>query len=103
MRNKWRKNAQKGFTLLEMLVVLFVISLLLLLFIPNIDTHRRKAEDEGNNALHQVLQTQVDLYIMEGNEKPTTFSQLGDDYLSQDQQKQAADNFEIVDGKVIKK
>lgn len=102
MRKKWRKNAQKGFTLLEMLVVLFVISLLLLLFIPNIDTHRRKAEDEGNNALHQVLQTQVDLYIMEGNEKPTMFSELRD-YLSPDQQKQATDNFEIVDGKVIKK
>lgn len=103
MQNKWRKNTQKGFTLLEMLVVLFVISLLLLLFIPNIGTHREEAENKGNEALQQVIQTQVDLYMLENKGKTPSFEDLKQGYLSVEQAKKAENLFDLTDGKVTEK
>lgn len=40
MKNRKRMARLKGFTLIEMLIVLLVISALVLLFIPNISRYR---------------------------------------------------------------
>lgn len=99
---KLKKLTQKGFTLLEMLIVLFIISLLLLLFIPNIGRHQKEAKNKGDAALQQVLQTQVELYEIEKNEPPTSFGDL-DEYLTPKQMDEAGKNFNLSNGIVSRK
>lgn len=104
MKKKWIALTQKGFTLLEMMVVLFIISLLLLLFIPNVGTHQEQAQSKGNDALHQTLQTQVDLYKFEnGGNAPESFKALEKDYLSEEQVEKADVLFILSNGKVSKR
>lgn len=75
------KKIQKGFTLLEMLVVLFVISLLLLLFVPRIMEQRRIAEEKNNAAVVKVVETQIQLYEMEHDGQVPSEQDLVPDYV----------------------
>lgn len=59
------KHDRKGFTLLEMLVVLFIISVLLLLFIPNLSRHRQEIEKKEQEGIVRVVETQQELYQLE--------------------------------------
>lgn len=59
------KYDRKGFTLLEMLVVLFIISVLLLLFIPNLSRHRQEIEKKEQEGIVRVVETQQELYQLE--------------------------------------
>lgn len=52
----------KGFTLIEMAVVLFIVSLLILLIMPNIATHRDRASSINKSALQTEVNTQAALY-----------------------------------------
>lgn len=65
MKKNWKKKLFAGFTLVEMLVVLLVISVLVLLFIPNIATQREKATRAGDQAIVKVVETQIELYRLE--------------------------------------
>jgi len=42
-----RKNNEKGFTLIEMLIVLLIISVLILVTIPNVTKHFATIDDKG--------------------------------------------------------
>ena len=44
------KNEEDGFTLIEMLLVLLVISVLIILIIPNIAAQSRNVQDTGCDA-----------------------------------------------------
>lgn len=88
MRNKIKDllRAQEGFTLIEMTLVLFIISVLLLLIIPNIGSYQGTAQETGNSALETVVQTQIDLYEMKKHTTPNTLEDLhGDGFLSESQ------------------
>ena len=37
---KWRRKTVRGFTLVEMLIVLLIISVLMLLFVPNLSNQK---------------------------------------------------------------
>ena len=50
MRKKWK--SEQGFTLVEMLIVLAVISILVLLIIPNAMAILGSANDQGCEALY---------------------------------------------------
>ncbi|KRL67627.1 competence type IV pilus major pilin ComGC [Companilactobacillus versmoldensis] len=52
---------RKGFTLIEMVIVMFIISLLLLLIVPNLAQQKQKAEEKSKEAFIEVVQNQVDL------------------------------------------
>ncbi len=57
-----------GFTLLEMLMVMFIISILLLLTIPNITKQKENVDETGCEAYADFVQTQVTAYdLAEGN------------------------------------
>ena len=43
-----KKKLYQGFTLIEMMVVLLIISILMLLFIPNLATQREKVSKQGD-------------------------------------------------------
>ncbi|MBV7391580.1 MULTISPECIES: competence type IV pilus major pilin ComGC [Enterococcus] len=81
------KRIQKGFTLLEMLVVLFVISLLLLLFVPKIMEQRKMAEEKNNAAVVKVVETQIQLYEMEHDGQSPSEGDLVPNYVDAKQYK----------------
>lgn len=80
----------RAFTLLEMAIVLFIISALLLIIIPNIGSHRSTASETGNEALQTVIDTQADLYEIEMGSRPTSLeAMVSADYLTDAQAQQA--------------
>ena len=56
------KKIRKGFTLIEMVIVLFIISLLLLIMIPNLTAQRNNANEKSNKALETTIVNQAELY-----------------------------------------
>ncbi|MBO9129666.1 competence type IV pilus major pilin ComGC [Bacillus sp. 165] len=62
---------EKGFTLLEMLLVMLVISVLLLLIIPNVVTQRSAVQSKGCEALIKSVEAQAQAYELEHNKFPS--------------------------------
>jgi len=52
----------RAFTLIEMLVVLLIISILLLLFVPNLSKQKDSVKETGNAAVVKVVDSQAELY-----------------------------------------
>lgn len=65
------KNEQ-GFTLIEMLVVLLIISVLILVTLPNVTKHSAMIDDKGCEAYKKMLEGQMEAYKVENNKYPTT-------------------------------
>ncbi|WP_413627179.1 competence type IV pilus major pilin ComGC [Fructilactobacillus vespulae] len=77
---------RKAFTLIEMTIVLFIISLLILVMIPNLNSQRNRANTIHGSAMVNVVQTQVDAYQDEfGNENVTLEKLEENKYLSKKQ------------------
>lgn len=98
-------NNQRGFTLIEMLIVLMIVSVLMLLIIPNLGNKGKEVKDKGCEALVSVVQTQVDSYYLENNEYPSDMDVLVDDKYIRPNQKQCPNSettlvYDAVDGKV---
>jgi len=75
MRNEY------GFTLVEMLVVLLVISILLLITIPNIAAHNKNIQEKGCEGLKDMVQGQVVAFEMEFQTTPTIQDLIDNEYL----------------------
>ncbi|WP_230129127.1 competence type IV pilus major pilin ComGC [Bacillus sp. CECT 9360] len=74
---KWKlKKNEKGFTLIEMLVVLLVISVLLIITIPNITKHQSNIQTKGCDAFVKMVQAQVQAYEMDNNRLPANVAEL---------------------------
>lgn len=74
-----------GFTLIEMLIVLLVISALVLLFIPNISRYRDHVNKEGRATVLQLIDAQKELYSLQNNGKvPTVAELLKEGYIKQE-------------------
>ena len=74
-------NVRRGFTLVEMTIVLFIISLLILIILPNLNTQRQRAGKIHGNAMTTVVQGQVTAYLhdhpLKDNQQPhVTFADL---------------------------
>ncbi|HLR08245.1 MAG TPA: competence type IV pilus major pilin ComGC [Bacillota bacterium] len=77
---------QKAFTLIEMLIVLMIISVLIILIIPNLKDKGEDVYDKGCGALVSVVQAQADAYYIENSQHPTLNDLLKDNYITEDQQ-----------------
>lgn len=65
-----KKNQSKNksaFTLVEMAIVLFIISLLILLIVPNLSKQRTHADKVNTEALQTELNSQAQLYADDKN------------------------------------
>jgi competence protein ComGC len=80
---KMMKN-EKGFTLVEMMIVMLVISVLLIITIPNVAKHNTNINNKGCEAFVKMVQAQVQSYIMENNKVPTMENLITDGYLIKD-------------------
>jgi competence protein ComGC len=82
---KWRlikmKKNEKGFTLIEMLIVMLVISVLLIITIPNVAKHNSNINNKGCDAYVKMVEAQVQAYQMEKNKVPTLADLQTEDYL----------------------
>ncbi|MBD3108125.1 prepilin-type N-terminal cleavage/methylation domain-containing protein [Bacillus sp. AGMB 02131] len=67
---------QKGFTLIEMLIVLLVISVLLIITIPNIVKQQGTIRDKGCDALEKMVQGQVQAYQIDHDKLPESLSEM---------------------------
>lgn len=77
----------KGFTLLEMLIVLAVIAILVLLFVPNLTSQKKGIDQKGDEAFRKAIETQVELYYLKEGSYPTSLQDLK---LSADQEAKAS-------------
>jgi competence protein ComGC len=76
---------KNGFTLIEMLIVLMIISILLLITIPNVTKHNNTINDKGCQAFIKMTQAQVEAYQMEHDDNtiPTIAELNNQGYITQ--------------------
>lgn len=67
---------ERGFTLIEMLVVLLIISILLIITIPNITKHQSTIQTKGCQAFIKMVQSQVQAYEIDYNQLPASMDEL---------------------------
>lgn len=75
---KKKFSGKKGFTLIEMLIVIFIIAILLLLIIPNITKNLDTAKDKSSEAYVKTVQSQITAYEINENDSNVTFQKLVD-------------------------
>ncbi|BBA91796.1 MULTISPECIES: competence type IV pilus major pilin ComGC [Streptococcus] len=78
----------KAFTLVEMLVVLLIISVLLLLFVPNLSKHSETVQKKGNEAVVKIVESQQELYQLEHGHQPSAEELKNKGYITEKQLEQ---------------
>ncbi len=97
---KTLKN-KEAFTLMEMVLVLFIISVLMLMIIPNVANTKKSVETKGTDALAVVVQTQADMYELDTGTEAASFTELSTGgYLSDKQATEATAKLTITAGEV---
>ena len=101
--NRKFKNNEEGFTLIEMLLVLLVISVLVILIIPNIAAQSRNVQDTGCEAQVRMVQSQIEAYTLNEGGTPATIQELVPDYLTAEQVScQNGDSITITNGEATR-
>ena len=72
---------QRGFTLIEMMIVLLVISVLLLITVPNVTKNNSTINEKGSEAFIKMVEGQIQAYEMENQKIPTLEQLLNGEYL----------------------
>ena len=80
---------KKAFTLIELLICLFIIGLMMLLIIPNIAKQREEAQKKSDAAIVKVVKNQQELYQLDKNvtEKPSAEKLEQEHYITAEQLK----------------
>lgn len=94
---------EDGFTLIEMLIVLLVISVLMLIVIPNVTKSSKSIDNKGCDAFVIMIQGQVEAYKMDHGRYPDSLEEMADsDYLPTGTQCQDGTKLGYIDGEVTK-
>src|SRR5699024_12251352 len=79
---------QEGFTLIEMLIVLMIITVLIILIVPSLANRTKEVYAKGCDALQKSVQAQVNVYQLEENKLPDPLKDLVDKkYITSEQKK----------------
>ena len=70
------KKKYQGFTLLEMIVVVLIISILFLLTIPNVSKVMESVENVGCDALTKVVDAAIIEFKLDYDEYPSSINDL---------------------------
>ena|SRR5690625_1115831 len=76
---------ENGFTLIEMLIVLTIITVLIILMVPNLTKKSENIHTTGCEALVQTVQAQVSAFQLEKGRSPNNLKELKTGYISEDQ------------------
>ncbi|AOV07845.1 competence type IV pilus major pilin ComGC [Sporosarcina ureilytica] len=94
---------QRGFSLIEMMIVLLIISVLILIAIPNVTKHSQKIDEKGCDAYIAMVQGQVEAYKMDTHQYPSDLATLADtEYFEGTPQCPDGSDLKITNGKVSK-
>ena len=99
LTNTLKKSQKlKGFTLIEMVIVIAIIAILILLVVPNLTKQKDRAESRTDEAFRSTLQTQVEL----ADDKNISLEELNKEgFISDKQLKKANEKgITITNGKV---
>ncbi len=77
---RYLKN-QRGFTLIEMLIVMLIITVLIAIAIPNVTKQSSAVDEKGCKAFVQMVQGQVESYRMDFKAVPTIVNLESEGYL----------------------
>lgn len=101
---KWLRmlKQEKGFTLIEMMIVIMIISVLLLIAVPGLTKNNDVVEEKSCEATIKVAQTQVAAYKANENKLPASIDDLvAGDYLDMEETTcPGGEALTITDGKV---
>lgn len=87
---------RRGFTLIEMVIVLFIISLLLLLMIPNLAAQRENANQKSEEALVTTVTNQAEMYSERYSDDATLDKLKDKNYITENQEKKLKEwNYEL--------
>lgn len=89
---------EKGFTLVEMLIVLMIISVLVLISIPNVLKHFQSVDAKGCDAYIKMVQSQVQAYKIDHNKYPSVADLLSKKYLTSDKAQCPDGRAIVIDG-----
>lgn len=67
-----RKNSQKGFTLLELMVVIVILGVLASLIVPNLMGNKERADKQKAVSDIIALENAMDMYKLDNHRYPTT-------------------------------
>jgi len=67
---------EAGFTLIEMMIVMLIISVLLIITIPNITQHNANINKKGCEAFVDMVQAQVQAFEMDKDHFPADINEL---------------------------
>ncbi|MFP3321562.1 competence type IV pilus major pilin ComGC [Planococcus sp. SIMBA_160] len=78
-----RLKNQRGFTLIEMLIVMLIITVLIAIAIPNVSKQTSSVDDKGCKAFVQMVQGQVESYRMDKKAVPTMAQLVSEAYVKE--------------------
>ncbi|MBL4951421.1 prepilin-type N-terminal cleavage/methylation domain-containing protein [Neobacillus sp. YIM B02564] len=84
MKKKLFRN-EKGFTLIEMMIVMLIISILLIITIPNVAKHNSNINKKGCEAYVKMVEAEVQAYQMDKHKIPSLQDLKSDGYLKDTQ------------------
>ena len=76
MLQRLRGNNQKGFTLIELMIVIAIIGILAAIAIPNFMNYQCNANQREGNAVLNAIRTSIETYYAENNVYPADSSEL---------------------------
>lgn len=82
---KTKIKEEAGFTLIEMLIVILIISVLLILVVTNLDGVNDRITKTKNDGIIQTVDSQILIYKMETGTKPTLAILERDGYITEAQ------------------
>lgn len=90
---------QQGFTLVEMLIVLLIISILVIVTIPNVTKHFATIDEKGCDAYVRMVQAQIDSYHLENpGVQEVALEELKNDYFADGKGLNSQGEFACPDG-----
>lgn len=86
---------KKGFTILEMIIVIMIIALIMLVTIPNIQRVVTIVQDRGCESQVKLVDAAILEYMVEKQETPTSIGQLISEGLLDEKQSKCQNNKRI--------
>ncbi len=71
-----KSNHEQGFTLIEMVIVLFIIGIIIAIALPNFKSVGETAIARADQVNRQLISSQADQYYLEYGEYPKTVDEL---------------------------
>lgn len=87
------KKGKRGFTLLEMLVVLLIVGLLMAIIIPNVSGQKDRINQQAAENIKEIVQTQRNTYLLVEDDQEVSLEDLYQGGYLTDKQVKEAEKF----------